>query len=220
MTRILRASLCSAIGFVTAFGVSPVAADDDLRGHYPEVEIDGLKAEVVYAGGEWLVEVKFEVEIDSGRPIENLGLLLSVSEHGRPLVDPDGKPIEFLIALDRPTEVDDDEIEFESRITFGLPDGAFSDPGELRLHAAVVVPDVAYALDTKEHSIRYHEPRPAYGGFGHHRYGHISIGYHSSGYRSRAHHSVGYHRVSYHRISRYSRPRHRSFGFRFRIGCR
>lgn len=84
-----------------------------------DIDIEKLKCEPIL-GPEFVLCVDYCVEVE-GRPPAALELRLQVLECGRQMVEPDGAPIELVIPLDQPTEIDDDEAEFEGQVKFVLP---------------------------------------------------------------------------------------------------
>ena len=147
---------CILLNVLTA-----VAFADDRHRRQPDVDIESLKSELRWINGEWLLEVRYKVEVEDYRPLPGeLELILMITEHGRTLIDNTGNPIEFIVPLEYPSEEDDDELEFEDRITITLPQGDIGDPDHLRLESAVVRVNDGYPLDRKEKSIKFkHEKR-------------------------------------------------------------
>lgn len=144
------------------------AADREYR--RPDVDMDSLKGELFRVDGEWQLEVRFDVEIEDYRPADRFDLILYVSEKGYRLADEKGRPIEYVIPLDRPTQVDDDELEFEHRVTLSVPDGAFRNPKRLRLHGRVVFQGEEHPLAHKDKSIKFKRHRRR-----HHRSVRVSV---------------------------------------------
>ncbi len=159
-------------------------AKDHERGDHPKIEIDELKGELLRLDGAWVLEVRYEVEVKGTNTAPPLDLVLFVTEHGRQLAeqpaprrhggDPERldeveiQPLEIVIPLDRPSDVDDHEVEFEARVLIDLPPRSFYDPDELRLHAAVYAPETDQPLKTKDKKIKFKKP--------HHRRVHIGVG--------------------------------------------
>lgn len=147
---------------VLAALAAPGRADDRL-----EVDIDSLKAELWRSGGEWLLDVRYEIEIEDFAPRERFELILYLTERGRVLTDPDGRPLEIVVPLDEPSEVDDDELEFEAGLTVPLPDRALRDPRKLKIHATVVHAGRDAPLEHKKKSVKFKRPhrrrRPSFG---------------------------------------------------------
>ncbi len=146
-------SALSAVLF-SAIAIGAASADDK-RHEWPEVDIDSLSASMRYYDGRWHVSVKYEVEAEAedGVP-DDLRLVLYFTERGRVVTDPKCEPIEFVVPLDRPSEVDDHEIEFEDRITLELPDRSFRDPRRLKVNAVAVYGSEGRSLDRKDRSVK------------------------------------------------------------------
>ena len=147
-------SRVAVVVFAGLFAAGAAAGD---RHHAPyDVDIESLKGELWRADGQWVLEIRYDVEVEDGRPaLGELELILYVTEHGHVIADELGRSLEFVVPLDLPSEVDDDEIEFESRTAVALPDGAFYDPDDLRLEAVVVRASDGYPLARKGKSIKY-----------------------------------------------------------------
>ena len=137
--------------------ISAAAADRKYR--RPEVDIDSLKGELLRAKRGWELAVRFDVEVEDYRPADRFELILYVSEKGYPLADDKGRRIEYVIPLDRPTDVDDDELEFEHRVTLSVPDAVFGSPKRLRLHGRVVLQGEQHPLARKNKSIKFKRHR-------------------------------------------------------------
>lgn len=128
----------------------------------PDVDIESLRGELHRAGGEWLLEVRYDVEVEDHLPLPGeLELILVVTDHGHALVDDTNSPIEYVVPLRYPSEEDDDELEFEDRITIALPDGAIVGLDHLRLEGIVVRAGDDHPLDRKDKSIKYERPKPS-----------------------------------------------------------
>lgn len=135
-------------------------ADHERDRKRPDADIDSLRADIWSGHGEWLLRVRYEIEIEDFRPGERFELVLHLTERGRRLVDRKGRVIEIVVPLDRPTEVDDDELEFEDVLTVRLPARVLSNPKRLRIHAAVVSAGGVRPLDHKDRSVRYRTRSP------------------------------------------------------------
>lgn len=152
--------------------LTSVSADAPDRKHRrPEVDIDSLKGELLRAKHGWELAVRFDVEVEDYRPADRFELVLYVSEKGYPLADDKGRRIEYVIPLDRPTDVDDDELEFKHRVTLSVPDGVFRSPKRLRLHGRVVLQGEEHPLAHKNKSIKFKRHRRK-----HHRPVRVSVG--------------------------------------------
>ena len=124
-----------------------------------DVDVDSLKGNIREVASEWELTIEYEVEIENARPEEKFELLLQVAEHGRAVCDEQGRPITIVVALDRPSKVDDDELEFEDSVVVTLPRGLFKNPKRLRLIAVVVRAGEQQPLDHKDKRIKYKRRR-------------------------------------------------------------
>ena len=137
----------------------PASADERHRPHSRlDVDFDSLKAELFRVEGEWLLEVRYEVEIEDYNPGDRFELIFYVAQRKQVLLDDERRRIEYVIPLDNPTDVDDDELEFEQQVTLTLPEGAFRNPRRLKLHALVVYQGQHEALKHKDRSIKFKRP--------------------------------------------------------------
>ena len=128
---------------VALFTVLPSARSQaDVRVQYSrhrsrvDVDIDSLKGRLLDARR---LLVEYEIEIEDARQDEAFDLVIEITPRGRRYADPARRPITFVVPLDHPTDYDDDEMEFETRVVLELPDGAHVDPYRTRLHARVVL---------------------------------------------------------------------------------
>ena len=139
---------------------APAGADHDRRARRNvDVDIDSLKAELSRVQGEWLLDLKYDVEIEDYYRGDRFELIVYFSEDKYELTDREGRRIEYVIPLDRPTKVKRDELEFEHRVTLTLPERAFHSPKHLRLHAVVVYADEDQPLKHKDRSVKYKKRR-------------------------------------------------------------
>lgn len=77
--------------------------------HKLDVDIDDLDAEIRWDGQKWSLRVKYEVDIENAAPGEAFDLVLNlVSRSGS------GQPVQIVVPLVTPSEVDDDEFEYKS----------------------------------------------------------------------------------------------------------
>jgi hypothetical protein len=142
------------------------AVADEKRGQV-RIDFDELKGEIVKHDGQWLLEVRYEVEHKRPNEMIPLGLRITLSERGRPLVDAKGRPVLIHVTLNRPTERDDEEIEYEGSILTKIPTGSFLDPNKLRLYGEVIRPGGRSVLARRDKSVSYDKPhrrwRPSIG---------------------------------------------------------
>jgi hypothetical protein len=153
MKRFLLLATASLMS--VAFSSQALAGDASRRGR---IEFDDLDSKIVKRGDRWLLEVEYEVEQKTSREPVPLEIYITVSERGRTLVDHKGRPIVIRIVLDRPTDRDDDEVEFEGEILTELPAGSFFDPGKLRLHGEISRLGGKRVLARRNDSVSYRRP--------------------------------------------------------------
>lgn len=149
-------------------GLSLVAADASAgdrhwRGYRaPDAEIDDLDAAIHFARGGWLLSVGFEIEVEDARPGAPLYLSIVVLDGKRPILDQWGRPLEILVPLDRPVEIDGDEIEFRDEVDFRVPDGLFSHPKNLRVLARIIDGPRGRVLDDDDEKVSFRRSRPRF----------------------------------------------------------
>lgn len=156
MSATLRLSALAAGALLTlAAATRPVEASGRHRSGRADADIDSLDASLRQTRGGWLLRVDFEIEIEDACRSERFSLLLRVTEQGRPTLDREGRPIVFEIPLDRPTDIDDEELEFERSVVLTLPGGAIWNPDKLKLEAKVIATRDGRVLDRDDESIEY-----------------------------------------------------------------
>jgi hypothetical protein len=156
MSRTLRFSVFAAGALITlAATAQPAEASRRHRCGRADADIDSLDASLRHTRGGWQLRVEYEIDIEDACRREHFSLLLRVTERGRPVVDRSGRPIVFEIPLDRPTDINDDELEFEHSVTLTLPDGSVYDPKKLRLEAKVIRAHDGQVLDRGRESIDF-----------------------------------------------------------------
>ncbi len=144
---------------VLCVGPVGIASADHGRYARADADIEKLSAEIREAGRDWRVDVRYDVELEGrGAFTDALSLRLFVTDDEGVVVDPEGRPIEIDIPLDRPTDVDDDELKFESGAVFTLPDGAFAYPDRLRIEAVVLDVRDDTVLDRSSSRMRFDPP--------------------------------------------------------------
>lgn len=135
--------------------VVSLAAPGATAGDRPDVDIESLAGRLYRSTGNWLLEVTYDVEVEHADAAGPLSLVVGITERGYAISDAGGEPVVFSVALDRPTEVDKHELEFESGFSVDLASGLFGDPRKLQLQAAVYEQNSDYPLDEKSSSIKY-----------------------------------------------------------------
>lgn len=119
-----------------------------------DVDIDSLKPELRFdrREGQWWLEVRYKVEVKYA-PNGQFDLVVDLMDQGTPVVDERGEPVRFAVVLDRPTDVDDHELEYKGRFEVPLPAGAAFHPKKLRAHALVMDRENGAVLDAKTKSV-------------------------------------------------------------------
>ncbi|MBN2446505.1 MAG: hypothetical protein JXO22_07265 [Phycisphaerae bacterium] len=154
-----RPTNCIIVAAVLSFGLSSAAVAGERRERGMDVDFESLKGEVWRADGEWVLEVRYEIEIEDRLPRPGeLTLVICIRDGDELLLNEEGTPFELIVPLDRPSEVDDDEIEFEDRFIVVLPNGAIRDPGHMRLEAAIVSEDDGHAVEHRDSSVKFRKP--------------------------------------------------------------
>lgn len=144
----MRSNLTIATLLAAAIGLTSPA----LAGHL-EGDLDDLDAELIAEPQTWRLVVEYEVEIEDARPGDAFDLVFHISENGYVLPDAQGRPYQIVIPLDQPTEIDDDEMTFESRFSVQIGYNSFQDPDHLRLHARLIPRGYNHPLDKESTGI-------------------------------------------------------------------
>lgn len=156
LSRRLRMLVIPLVGGLVTAAIPAEAAAGHLRGRVSraEGEIDDLEADLRYAQGLWRLRVSFEVEIEDAHPQSRFEMVLTLSERGRPLWDRTGRPITLVVPLVCPSDVDDDELEFERTVVFDLPADLIPDPWKLRIHGELIGSFDGRVLDRESESVK------------------------------------------------------------------
>ncbi len=143
-----------------------------------DVDIDSLRGELRYGRSGPELHVRYKIEIEDASPYDAFDLVLHVSEHGRRVTDHHGRPITFILPLQHPSDVDDDELEYRDRAVLRLIGGRIRNARHLRLHAEVVRRGSQRTLDHKDTSVRYRHGHGHHGGHRRDRFGlDVRVGY-------------------------------------------
>ncbi len=158
---------------LTVLLASPAFADRGGRRHGPrhggyhgsraDVDIESLKAKMIGGWNDATVRVRCKVEIEDAWPGERFDLMLRVTERGRELSDRRGRPVRVRVPLNRPTDIDDDEFEFDERFELPLPNGAHWNAKRLRIWAKVVGRNSGQVFDRDDASIKNETRRSHHG---------------------------------------------------------
>ena len=176
---LLQTGLVVTMAILAADGATAEAGHRDrYNRRRVDVDIDSLRGELRYGRSGPELYVRYEIEIEDASPYDAFDLVLHVTEHGRRVTDHHGRPITFILPLQHPSDVDDDEIEFRDRAVLRLIGGRIRNVRHLRLHAEVVRRGERRTLDHKDTSVRYRHGRGHYGGYPRSRFGlDVRVGY-------------------------------------------
>lgn len=143
---------------VLALVVPHALADRDYAPR-PDADIERLKGSLVSLGDRWRADIDYKVEVE-GRWAHRTPLVLSllVTDDQGVLTDPSGRPIEAQIPLDRPSDIDDDELQYEAGIALDIPNGAFPYPDRLQVEARVIDERDGAVMDHDRSRIRFDAP--------------------------------------------------------------
>lgn len=145
-------------GFALAGTAAAVACDHGHK-HKIDVDLDSLKAEILPGATEWTLHVRYKVEIEDAGPGDHFVLVLGLRERGKPLLEQDGRPVNIVLQLDNPAEVDDDEQTFLGDFDVTLPNAMVHCPDRLQLRGAVLGDGDDKPLDDKNTSVKFKAPR-------------------------------------------------------------
>jgi hypothetical protein len=112
--------------------------DRHCRRSCPEVDFERFDAGLYCTCDGWKLCVGYKIEIEDARCNDAFDLVLELRRCGHAVRDDDGKPTSFVIPLDCPDDIDDDELEFKGRFRTELPRDAFCCPKKHDVVAFVV----------------------------------------------------------------------------------
>lgn len=113
-----------------------------------EVDIEDLDAEIRWDGEKWRLVVEYDVEIEHASAGDSFDLVLNLFNKSRP-----DQPVQIVVPLTQPSEVDDDELEYESNVVARLDPNLVIDPHKLRLCGLVVRRGGGEIMDEKTTSV-------------------------------------------------------------------
>ena len=140
MSKALKLRWWVAAALLVTCLVPPTATAghrDRWRWAKPDVDIDSLKAQLRYSHGQWRLSVRYEVETENAAP-GRFDLILRMTQRCHLMVDHTGRPVTFVVPLDRPDDVDDDEMEYKGRFAAVFASGLLANPKKLDLEARIV----------------------------------------------------------------------------------
>lgn len=143
------------LGAVVALGLGlaalPASADE-------VADLEGLRADLYPDGSDWVVKVRYDVELEGAHPEDRYLLALQFSDDDCRVMDAEGRPVEVVVPLERPTGVDAHELVFRNAVEARLPGGAVRRPHALRVHGAVLREGESHIRDEKSTAATAHLP--------------------------------------------------------------
>lgn len=129
--------------------------------HARGVKIDKLSGKVERSRGEWLLRVKYQVEVRESALAETgpLTLVVDVTDGDRTILLPDGKPLQIVVPLERAKDEDDGKLEFEGRRVMSLGTQFVGDIGNIQLFGRVQAGTEGPALARKHDDADLKAPR-------------------------------------------------------------
>lgn len=119
-----------------------------------DVDFDKLDAKLRCACDTWNLRVRYKIDIEDARRAGPLDLVLEFRDCGRPVLGDNGEPISFVVPLNCPSDVDDDDLKFKGCFQTRLPRGLFCRPKKADLIAYVVTREDGRPIDrAKRHRI-------------------------------------------------------------------
>ncbi|MDM8008370.1 MAG: hypothetical protein QUV05_19695 [Phycisphaerae bacterium] len=142
--------MMAAVGLLLGSAVASASGSElgYLSGHRTEVDIEDLDAEIRWDGEKWRLFVEYDVEIEHPGAGESFDLVLNLFDKSRR-----NQPVQIIVPLVQPSEVDDDEVEYESTVEARIDARLVGDPTRLRLHGMVVYRGGGTVLDEEETSV-------------------------------------------------------------------
>jgi hypothetical protein len=123
--------------------------------HRGEVEIEDLSARITEYDGGWQLRAEYEVETEDYAR-SRFDLILRLAHNGEVLGDANGQPLDYVVGLDSPSDVDDEELEYEGKIneTVFLP--STWDRHDLRLEALLMDRHTNRIVDSRSTKVKAH----------------------------------------------------------------
>jgi|CXWL01.1.fsa_nt_gi hypothetical protein len=136
MSTIKKAGMGLLAGVVFSLG-SPSAgrADQDhFRGRRsaPDVDIEGLRAQMRLERGQWLLSVSYRIEAENVNPASRLALVLSLDSGASCGSNP------IVVPLRMPNACGRDEVVFQDCVVRAIPPHLVGNPNRVRLQASVI----------------------------------------------------------------------------------
>ncbi len=142
----MRSLIIRGLPFILAgvIGGSPATAAD------PDVSIQELRASAFRAADGFQVRAHYDVKIDDPWRFPPLNMTFYATDHGRPILDENGRRVEVTVPLGNPTEYNGDIARFSGDASVTLPGTYTGSVRGLRLNAAVTDPRDGQPLDESQ----------------------------------------------------------------------
>ena len=98
MSRVMKAGTGFVIGAILLAANSSAQADGNCRS-CPKGDLESLKARLDWAGNEWHLSIRYEVELKHLHPQDAVDLILTPLECGRELADRSGEAVRLTICV-------------------------------------------------------------------------------------------------------------------------
>ncbi len=148
---VLQRAAILLVGGLGLGGTAALAAD-------PDVQIQELRARAWRAPGGFTVSAHYDVNIDDPWRFPPLNITFFATDHGRPILDSSGQPVQVTVPLGAPVEYNGDIAHFAGDATVTLPGTYIGRPGALRLNASVVDPRNGMTLDENQTQLQLGRP--------------------------------------------------------------
>jgi len=126
--------------------------------HRGEVEIEGVSAKLTEFDDGWRLRATYDVETEH-YPRSRFDLVLRLTRYGEVMVDATGRVMDYVVALDFPTEIDDEELEYEGKINEFVDLPAACDTDDMRLEALVMDRLTNRVVDSRSARVSAHPMR-------------------------------------------------------------
>lgn len=125
-----------------------------------EAEIDSLDAKLRHDGCFWIVEIKYEVDLEGFDADEAFVLGLELTDDGQPILSDKGEPIAIVVDLDRPSKDKKSKREFKGRLRMRVHKDWVRDDDDLKLKASLIRAADGRVFDVEDGSANQDRPGP------------------------------------------------------------
>ena len=143
-----RKWLTAAMLLLAAWPAGLAASDHRHGSSRGEVDIEDLDAEIRWDGEKWRLVVEYDIEIEDDFMGQAFDLVLNLFNKSRP-----DQPVQIIVPLTQPSEVDDDELTYESKVIARIDPSLIGDPDRLRLIGMAVRRGGGEVMDREQTSV-------------------------------------------------------------------